>query len=720
MERRQGDAAASLLRSDVASFERGPCHSHICRVSPWHNGMKASVSEPIKVVENYLQKKYRIVVWPQIGDTKGPREKEWTQKVYSMSDYSPGYRVGLMTGVEVEPGKFLHDVDIDYQPAAIAALKMLPPTGFVFGRSSKRISHCFYLCTEALPSFKYEDIDKTSLIELRGTKVDGSLGLQTMVPPSIWSKENQREELVFVKQEEPAIVDGLQQRVCLSAVAMLLAKHFGHNGFGHEPRMAWAGYFLRLGIPVEELVVMGEAISACTNNLEVADVRRVVESTHNRLQGDGKVKGGPQLAKILGKNGRAVLARINEWLGRDSDFIRSNDGLIIKDNQENIKRALSLLDIELSYNEFADRMLVKDVDGIKVLDDSFVSAVWLRIDREFRFRPSYQFFERVVFDMAWANDFHPVRDYLDGLKDKWDGVSRVNEWLVRYAGAKNTRYVLAVSAIVLIAAVRRVREPGCKYDEMLVLESSQQGLNKSSALRALCPQDDWFSDDLPLNVEAKQVIERTLGKWIIEASDMKGNRAADRDHLKAMLSRQVDGPARMAYARIPVERRRQFVIIGTTNNAEYLNDPTGARRFWPIEIQKFDVEAVKRDREQLWAEACAREAAGESIRLSEDLWDEAGQEQEARQEVDPWEHLIIEHLPLLKPACGGERIQVTSNKLFEVVGLSVAMRGRMEAMRISNIMQRLGFRRTKIRVDNVVQAGYVRESWKLPLDESEK
>ena len=130
-------------------------------------------------------------------------------------------------------------------------------------------------------------------------------------------------------------------------------------------------------------------------------------------------------------------------------------------------------------------------------------------------------------------------------------------------------YLEAVSSIMLIAAVRRIRQPGCKDDEMVILESPQ-GFNKSMALRALCPNGAWFTDDFPLNLKAKELIEATLGKWIIEASELSGKRKAEIERLKASLSRQVDGPIRKAYGWMPDERPRHFILIGTTNATAYL------------------------------------------------------------------------------------------------------------------------------------------------------
>ena len=242
----------------------------------------------------------------------------------------------------------------------------------------------------------------------------------------------------------------------------------------------------------------------------------------------------------------------------------------------------------------------------RALDDETVVPLWFDIDEQFKFRPTREFFDAALKHLAWKHRYHPVRDYLAGLR--WDGTPRVDRWLVAYGGAADTAYVRAVGALVLVAAVRRVRTPGCKFDELLALESEVQGTEKSSALRTLCPDENWFSDDLPLASDSKVVIERTAGKWLIEASELLGS-AREADHLKSFLSRQTDGPVRLAYARLPTEVPRQFVVIGTTNECTgYLKDTTGGRRFWPVRVMRFEIARLRADRDQLWAEAAHREA----------------------------------------------------------------------------------------------------------------
>ncbi len=227
---------------------------------------------------------------------------------------------------------------------------------------------------------------------------------------------------------------------------------------------------------------------------------------------------------------------------------------------------------------------------------------------------------------------------------------------------------------------------------MLILESPQ-GTLKSSALRALCPDDTWFSDDLPLGVSAKEVIERTGGKWVIEASELQGYTNAQVDHLKGMLARQIDGPVRLAYGHLSVEVPRQFLMVGTTNKlTEYLRDSTGNRRFWPVRVTKFEVAALARARDQLWAEAAHREAAGEVIRLPERLWAAATFEQDARRQIDPWEELL-EDGQIVPLDFTADAIPVES--LWAALGDAGRFFKRNDAERLAQIMQRFGYTRKK-------------------------
>lgn len=298
----------------------------------------------------------------------------------------------------------------------------------------------------------------------------------------------------------------------------------------------------------------------------------------------------------------------------------------------NIEHALRLLRVDLRYNLLADYPEIS-VGGaeFRYLEEDFVNSVRFKIEKEFYFFPQKETIFDLVKDVARRNEHHPVRDYLDGLE--WDGVARIDRWLSVYGGAEDTEFVRAISRIVLIAAVRRARSPGCKFDELLVLEGPQ-GTNKSTAIRVLAAHEDWFNDELPLSGDSKRVIESIKGRWLVEAGELAGLRQADLSTLKSLLSRQVD-EARMAYGRDVRRYPRQCVFIGTTNDDKYLKDSTGNRRFWPVRVREFDVALLKLHRDQLWAEAAHYEYLGESIRLNPSLYAVAADVQEARVETDP-------------------------------------------------------------------------------------
>ena len=369
----------------------------------------------------------------------------------------------------------------------------------------------------------------------------------------------------------------------------------------------------------------------------------------------------------------------------DDGFIREKRKIVPR-HQGNITLVLEKLDVRLSYDLFSKKTIVSFDGFTGPYQDKQRNRIWLTIDKQFHLQVPDGYFDIFMQDRAHAHEFHPVRDYLESLV--WDNTARLDEWLIAYAKAGESTYTRAVSALMLLSAVRRIYQPGVKFDEMVVLES-EQGTGKSSLLRALCPYDGWFSDDLPLNVDAKQIIERTRGKWIIEAAELSGMHSSKVEHLKSMMSRQVDGPVRMAYARLGTEEPRQFVFVGTTNAHVYLNDPTGDRRFWPLQVQKIDVDAVKRDRDQLWAEAVVRHKRGDSIRLSPELYEQAQIEQERRRAIDPWE-------PLIEEEFSEEYRRVVPREIWKVLGISTDRMDARMAKRVAEVMQRLGFRRMSV------------------------
>ena len=404
---------------------------------------------------------------------------------------------------------------------------------------------------------------------------------------------------------------------------------------------------------------------------------------------------GSSLERYLNRQ----IARAKEEIAEDgAEFRRDKNELIVRDSQHNIRVALRKLGVTVRHDEFQDQLLVVGAGGIgPLLDERAMEHLWLLVDEKFGFRPSKDLFWTVVAVAARKAGFHPVRDYLDGLA--WDCTPRVDAWLSVYGGAEDSAYTRAVAALMLIAAVRRVRQPGCKFDEMLVLES-EQGTDKSSALKVLAVEESWFTDDMPLNADGKGVIERLRGRWLVECAELRGMRRGDIEHVKAFLSRQMDR-ARLSYDRLNTEVARQSVFFGTTNSSKYLRDTTGARRFWPVRVKAFDLVALRRDRDQLWAEAAQREAAGESIRLDPALYAAAAVEQAERSVEDPFFEQIAHVL-------SGLTGKILNLDAWEIIGVPINMRTQDINGRFGEAMKALGWERTEGRIEGKKRNVYAR------------
>lgn len=352
-------------------------------------------------------------------------------------------------------------------------------------------------------------------------------------------------------------------------------------------------------------------------------------------------------------------------------------------SRPNLRLALHKMGVELSYDLFARRAVVEGMRNFgPFLGDHEADELRFRMENKFRLKgPEKTFFKIGMTTIARRNSFHPVHDYLNALQ--WDGVNRIDCWLKTYGGAADTEFNRAVGAIVLMAAVRRVRQPGVKFDELLTLESDE-GQNKSSALRMLAVKGEWFSDSIPLDADDKHMIEATDGKWIGEIPELQAMRKNDWDKVKSNLSRATDR-ARMAYGYFADDRPRQFICIGTTNSQEYLFSPYGNRRFWPVKVKRFNLDELQRDRDQLWAEAAAREAAGASIRLPEALWNAAKDEQDKRQVADPFFEVLTEKLDRLEGT-------IKTEDVWRLLGVPIERRNQNGAgARMAAVMRKLGW-----------------------------
>jgi predicted P-loop ATPase len=305
----------------------------------------------------------------------------------------------------------------------------------------------------------------------------------------------------------------------------------------------------------------------------------------------------------------------------------------------------------LGYNEFTAGFAVLKTPPSPVsaepgseIEDYFDTELIRWLERRMQL-VSPDLVRRVVDVVARRNSFHPVRDYLESLPP-WDGTPRIGTWLIDYCGVESSDsnpniYAMAVGEKFLIGAVKRIMEPGLKCDSVLVLEGPQ-GLGKSTVPRILA-SDDWFSDQLA-DMGSKDASMQLRGVWIVELSELDVLNRAELARAKAFLTQQTER-FRLPYGRRVVHVPRQCVFVGTTNADSWLKDETGGRRFWPVRCRQIDLDGLRRDRDQFWAEALHHCRAGATWWLDDGTVIRCAiEEQQGRYQADVWHETIAKWL----------------------------------------------------------------------------
>lgn len=233
---------------------------------------------------------------------------------------------------------------------------------------------------------------------------------------------------------------------------------------------------------------------------------------------------------------------------------------------------------------------------------------------------------------------------------KWDGKPRLETLIIDYLGAKDTVFTRTVTRKAIVAAITRVMEPGCKFDYVLTLVGPQ-GLGKSFIWKRLAGK---YCSDSMSTVTGKEAMEALPGFWIIELAELAALKKAEMESVKQFISKQ-DDSFRPAYGHTVEHYDRQCIFVATTNNADFIRDPTGGRRWWPINVgvqprklSPFD-DLTDDVVDQILAEALVYWQLGEDLFLDAEMEAEARKLQEAHTEESPWAGAIREYAEKLLP-----------------------------------------------------------------------
>ena len=367
---------------------------------------------------------------------------------------------------------------------------------------------------------------------------------------------------------------------------------------------------------------------------------------------------------------------------------------------DNIRMALERPDIcglQIGLDTFRDEVMIAPPHTTgqwrNINDDDF-TRIQCHLEREVKFKPiHFNSLCRVIHLVARTNKFDSAQLWLDRLP-KWDGVKRIGRFLVNYMGAADTDYVHAVGTYLWTALAGRIIEPGIKADMVPILEG-KQGIRKSSAVTTLSPSVEFFCE-LSLGEKDDDLSRKMRGKLVAELSELRGMKTKEIEWIKAFASRTHENWI-PKYKECTAIYPRRLLLIGTTNDDQLLFDSTGNRRWLPVHVTYCDVEAIIRDRDQLWAEGRMQFDISGIDWSAERLAAEAHEYYAAQ---DVWQEKIADWLN--RKNCDGSipdnLTRLRNSDIFSsALGMEPKNNKGHESKRLALIMPRLGYKPTRNR-----------------------
>jgi predicted P-loop ATPase len=442
----------------------------------------------------------------------------------------------------------------------------------------------------------------------------------------------------------------------------------------------------------------------CTPALDTTELTQVVINAYNY----GKNKPGSKNVKNI--FGTAIVGEQIDWGKVRWDLTDDGKPRATLNNCVNHIATTSLISETFRFNLFTQCIEIsskapwypeRGSKGSNIEDDD---ETQLRYHLAKDYHIEYK--ESTVWDattiVAKKRQYHPVQNYLNSLV--WDGVPRIDTWIHDYLKVEDNVYTRAIAPKTLCAAVKRVFEPGCKFDFVLILEGGQ-GAGKSTVVSVL---GRLWASKMELDPHNKDSVLKMFGKWIIELSEFSPNKFSDINALRAFFSNETDN-IRLPYGRFAKDFPRQSIFIGTINRdtAGYLTDRTGNRRYWIAttpctEANPIDLIALEQVADQLWAEAmtCYKQEVifltGEAAQIQQDIAQSRMPEEPYRVAVEQWSR------------DNKEKDECRASDILDYLGIAVKHRGRLDLARVGVAFKLCGWEHYDRRERGVHEVVYIR------------
>jgi len=335
-------------------------------------------------------------------------------------------------------------------------------------------------------------------------------------------------------------------------------------------------------------------------------------------------------------------------------------------------------------NGFSGALMIEEREYEDVDD----TEIMLCLDQAYKIKVSTEAVREMTAFVGNRNKKNPLQDW---LKQKhWDKAERIDDWLIKATGCDDTTLHREIGKRWLIQAIARAMKPGCKADCVLIL-IGKQGVKKSTMLRTLA--SPAFFADTPIDIGSANAYTQIRRAWIYEMAELDSVRRSANSATKAFLSAQED-VFRPAYGRHAVTVKRHVVFAGTTNQAQFITDQTGSRRYWPIKVGNIDLEWVTKHRDQLWAEAIVEYNAGSRWWLEDESSETLESASDEYKHVDPWLERLSDWLVV------NQNKLTTRNLLENGLKLEPNQMTRTAEMRVGEVMRDLNYERKRLRFGN--------------------